>query len=224
MRIQGPKKLDPASLAAPVQLTQQEPAAPWVLQGRDEEQVWTGEKEEGQAAAYYVFTRTEDGFTAIPALDWIKFTRKPKQTRIKLQEQKAKNEEIEDDDEDDDEDEDEREKEKEKAKEDENESESENDNEVEKEQEKEQEQEKVEVKAKMKKKEEEEWEEDDDKWLIKEEDVVQKLKKRPGMNTRDLIKSFAKKLKRDARNKAILIATVKKVATPRDGVLVLNKK
>ncbi len=62
-----------------------------------------------------------------------------------------------------------------------------------------------------------------DQWLITEEEIVNVLKSRPGMTTRDLIVALGKKLKKDSRNKTILAALVKKVAVAKDGVLALRE-
>ncbi|KAF9273343.1 hypothetical protein BGZ68_001594 [Mortierella alpina] len=63
----------------------------------------------------------------------------------------------------------------------------------------------------------------DDQWLITEEEIVNVLKSRPGLTTRDLIVALGKKLKKDSRNKTILAALVKKVAVAKDGILALRE-
>ncbi|KAF9900270.1 hypothetical protein BX616_002643 [Lobosporangium transversale] len=63
----------------------------------------------------------------------------------------------------------------------------------------------------------------DDSMLITEAEVIALLKSRPQVTTRDLIVDLKKKLRKEPRNKNILAAIVKKVATPHDGILVLKE-
>ncbi|KAI1309983.1 hypothetical protein EDD11_003932 [Mortierella claussenii] len=62
----------------------------------------------------------------------------------------------------------------------------------------------------------------DDSMLITEAEVIGLLKSRPQVTTRDLIVDLKRKLRREPRNKNILAAIVKKVATSQDGVLILK--
>lgn len=59
--------------------------------------------------------------------------------------------------------------------------------------------------------------------MVTEAEVISLLKSRPQVTTRDLIVDLKKKLRKEPRNKNILAAIVKKVATPQDGILVLRE-
>ncbi|KAG0242595.1 hypothetical protein B0O80DRAFT_447678 [Mortierella sp. GBAus27b] len=63
----------------------------------------------------------------------------------------------------------------------------------------------------------------DESLLVTEAEVISLLKSKPKVTTRDLIIDLKKKLRKEPRNKNILAAIVKKVATPQDGILVLKE-
>ncbi|KAK3806785.1 MAG: hypothetical protein J3Q66DRAFT_116746 [Benniella sp.] len=63
----------------------------------------------------------------------------------------------------------------------------------------------------------------DESLLVTEAEVIALLKSKPQVTTRDLIVDLKRKLRKEPRNKNILAAIVKKVATPQDGILVLKE-